>query len=54
MTVHYCPDCLTEMPSTRRRGDARCDDCRAQVGRRFRDQYTPPDALVLNRPRDTP
>ncbi|MDP9460269.1 MAG: hypothetical protein M3Q22_08485 [Actinomycetota bacterium] len=49
--IYCCPDC--HEPTTRRRRDARCDDCRSQVGRRFRDQYTPPDALVLNRLRDT-
>ncbi len=53
MSAVHCPDCHAEMSSARRRRDARCDECRSRVGRRFRDQYTPPDALVLNRPRDT-
>ncbi len=53
MTSRCCPDCYAELPSTRRRRDGRCDWCRSRVGRRHRDQYTPPDALVLNRPRGT-
>lgn len=48
MTVH-CPDCLYEVPVRKPGKDARCDWCRSQVGHRWRDHYSPPNPLILNR-----
>lgn len=34
MSAHYCPDCHQPIGPRKREQDARCADCRAEVGHR--------------------